>query len=53
MEALIGVCIGLLIFILIIRPIQKKYYHDICIKEGLAPNKQEVNRNEEERKESC
>lgn len=37
MNVLIGVLIAVLIYNVVIRPIERKHYRKMCIREGLAP----------------
>lgn len=37
MNVLIGVLIGLVIYHAVIKPIERKHYRKMCIREGLAP----------------
>jgi len=37
MNVLIGVIIGLLFYLAVIKPIERKRYREMCIREGLAP----------------
>jgi hypothetical protein len=41
MYALIGAIIGLLIYHAVIKPIERKRYREMCIKEGLAPKEED------------
>ena len=36
-NVLIGMVIGMLFYIAVIRPIERKHYREMCIREGLAP----------------
>lgn len=40
MNVLIGVIIGLLFYHAVIKPIKRKYYREMCIREGLAPKEE-------------
>ena len=41
MNALIGLVVGLLFHLFVIKPIERKRYHEMCIREGLAPKEEE------------
>lgn len=41
MNVLIGVIIGLLFYFAVIKPIDRKHYREMCIREGLAPKEDE------------
>lgn len=41
MNVLIGGLIGVLIYNVVIRPIERKHYRKMCIMEGIAPKEEE------------
>ena len=40
-NVLIGMVIGMLFYIAVIKPINRKHYRKMCIREGLAPKEEE------------
>lgn len=41
MYALIGAIVWLLVYCAVIRPMERKHYREMCIREGLAPKEEE------------
>lgn len=41
MNVLIGMVIGLLLYLTVIKPIERKRYREMCIREGLVPKEEE------------